>query len=282
MTLISLNVLAVILQSIASLDARFHGYFLAFEIVSVIVFTIEYTLRLWTCIERPEYRQQGPIAGRIRYSLTPMALIDLCAILPFYLGALGGLDLRFLRVVRLIRLLKLTRYSVAMQALLAALRAEADTLGAAFILLSVLFVLAASGIYLLEREMQPEAFGSIPAAMWWAMATLTTVGYGDVVPLTLLGRVFGGCITIIGVGMVALPAGIIASGFSERLRQPQLDYNTLLDIVLDPDIDPTERKRAARLLGDGLQLNRYHRDRLMQTVLAVSSTEQDAAQPPHD
>jgi voltage-gated potassium channel len=273
MTLISLNVLAVILQSVPTLDARFHEYFQAFEIFSVAIFTLEFALRLWVCIERPEYGRRGPMMGRMRYSLTPMALIDLFAILPFYLSALGGLDLRFLRVVRLIRLLKLARYSIAMQALLDALRAEADKLAAGFVLLFVLFVLAASGIHLLERDVQPEAFGSIPDAMWWAMATLTTVGYGDVVPITPWGRVFGGCITLIGVGMVALPAGIIASGFSERLRQP-VDYNALLDIVLDPRAPMAERRRAARSLGDGLQLNRYHQNRLLQLILSESAAAQ--------
>ncbi len=267
MTLISLNVLAVILQSVPAMDARFHDYFQAFEIFSVAVFTFELVVRVWTCVEQPEYRERGPLAGRLRYSLTPMALIDLLAILPFYLSALAGLDLRFLRVVRLIRILKLTRYSTAMQALLAVLQAEADKLTAGFVLLFVLFVLAASGIHLLERDIQPEAFGSIPDAMWWAMATLTTVGYGDVVPVTPMGRVFGGCITIIGVGMVALPAGIIASGFSERLRQPPVDYNALLDTMLNPRAPMAERQQAARAIGEALQLNRYHRDRLLRATL---------------
>jgi voltage-gated potassium channel len=134
--------------------------------------------------------------------------------------------------------------------------------------LAVLFVLASSGIYLIENKVQPEAFGSIPAAMWWAMATLTTVGYGDVVPVTILGKVFGGAITIIGVGMVALPAGIIASGFSEHLREQRTSYDELFGTLLDEQAPPHTRKLAAATLGNTLNLREQTVQRLLQTVSA--------------
>lgn len=243
--LIMLNIVAVVLASVASLGASYATFFWVFEICSVIIFTIEYIVRVWSCIDRPDNQDKRPIMGRIRYMLTPYALIDLFAILPFYLlTLLGQYDLRFLRIVRLLRLLKITRYSKAMQALFGALRAESDSLAAAFFLLFVLFVLASSGIYLIENKVQPDNFGSIPAAMWWAMTTLTTVGYGDVVPMTVWGKIFGGCITIIGVGMVALPAGIIASGFSDHLKQRRSDCNPFFDILFSAS-SSTQRKQAA-------------------------------------
>ncbi|MDX1606018.1 MAG: ion transporter [Candidatus Competibacterales bacterium] len=268
MVLIGLNVVAVTLESVPALDARFHRQFVIFEVFSIAVFTLEYGLRVWSCIDRSDWHDHHPVRGRIRFMLTPFALIDLIAILPFYLGFVVGHDLRFLRVLRLVRLFKLTRYSIAMQALLEALQDEADSLAAALFLLCVLFVLASGGIYLIEHEVQPQEFGSIPAAMWWAMATLTTVGYGDVVPMTALGKFFGGCITVIGVGMVALPAGIIASGFSEHLRRRRQDSNDILQILLDRDAPLADRRLAARVLGRNLQLSRHSRQRLLRAVLA--------------
>ena len=148
-----------------------------------------------------------------------MALIDFIVILPFYIGLFFTVDLRILRVLRLLRIFKLSRYSSAMQMLVQAIKQEHKVLFATFSILLIMMVLAASGMYMIEKELQPEAFGSIPAAMWWAMATLTTVGYGDIIPITAWGRFFGGTITLLGMGMVALPAGILASSFSEQAHQ---------------------------------------------------------------
>ena len=253
--LIALNVVAVILESVPELEMRYRAFFKVFEIVSVVLFSIEYILRVWSYIDRPDVTDKSPFWGRLRYMATPYALIDLIAILPSYLALFVSLDLRFLRVIRLLRLLKFTRYSYAMQALLDALRIEAYSLGAALFLLLILFVLASSGIYLLEHQEQPESFGSIPAAMWWAMATLTTVGYGDVVPATTLGKFFGGCITIIGVGMVALPAGIIASGFADRLQQRRTDFNYLFSVLCNSDSSQQDKTEALAMLGQSLRLN---------------------------
>ncbi len=268
MALIGVNVIALVLQSVPSLAAQHRGRFMAFEWFSVSIFTLEYGLRVWSAIDHPDHTDRHPLRGRFRYMMSPLALIDLAAILPFYAGLLSGLNLSSLLVLRLVRVFKLARYSVATQALLQALRAEAESLAAAFFMLFILFLLASSGIYLIERHAQPQAFGSIPAAMWWAMATLTTVGYGDVVPVTPLGKFFGGCITIIGVGMVALPAGIIASGFSEHLRQRRLDSNDALSILLDREAPLADRRRAARLLGRNLQLSQRNRGRLLRAILA--------------
>jgi voltage-gated potassium channel len=148
-----------------------------------------------------------------------MALVDLVAILPTYLGAFVRVDTRMLRALRLLRIFKLSRHSSSMDLLLTVLRQEAGSILSAMFIMLIVIVLAASGIYAIEREAQPEAFDSIPKAMWWAAVTLTTVGYGDVVPVTVLGKIFGLLITVAGVGMVALPAGILASGFSLELQR---------------------------------------------------------------
>tara|TARA_R110002096_G_scaffold405001_1_gene602922 strand:- start:333 stop:977 length:645 start_codon:yes stop_codon:yes gene_type:complete len=148
-----------------------------------------------------------------------MAMVDLIVILPFYIGLFFTIDLRILRVLRLLRIFKLGRYSSAMQMLVQAFKQEYRILLAAFSILLIMMILAASGIYLIEKDIQPEKFGSIPAAMWWAITTLTTVGYGDVTPITPWGKFFGGTITLLGMGMVALPAGILASSFSEQAHQ---------------------------------------------------------------
>lgn len=215
--LIAVNVVAVILETVGWLYAAYGPWFEALELFSVVVFTIEYIGRLWVCVEDEEYRDHN--LPRLQYAASPLAVIDLVAILPFYLTLFFAIDLRFLRVLRLLRIFKLTRYSSAMTMLLDVIREEANAFFAGFFILIVLLVLAASGMYLVEHDDQPDKFGSIPEAMWWAMATLTTVGYGDVTPITGWGKLFGACVTVIGIGMAALPAGILASGLADHLRR---------------------------------------------------------------
>jgi voltage-gated potassium channel len=191
-----------------------------FEVLSVIVFTVEYLLRLWVAPLAPRF--QGAVWGRVRYALTPLALVDLWAVLPFYLPMLIPLDLRFiraLRVLRLIRVMKIGRYSESIQTLGAVLREQKEQLLAALLILLVLIVISSSLIYFVERDAQPEAFSSIPAAMWWSVATLTTVGYGDIYPVTPVGKVLASVIAVLGIGLFALPAGILGSGFVEKYRE---------------------------------------------------------------
>ncbi|MCC5826414.1 ion transporter [Alkalimonas sp.] len=252
--LIGLNVIALILQSIEALDQQYHHYFLYFELFSITVFTLEYGARIWSIVDAPEYQQQSGTAWqkRWRYIRSPMAIIDLLAILPFYLGFIIELDLRYLRVFRLLRVFKLTRYSRAMQLLMNVFREERFSLFAAFAVLFIIMLVAACAMYSLEKDLQPEHFSSIPQAMWWALVTLTTVGYGDVTPMTDLGKLFGGLITIVGIGMVALPAGILASGFSEQLSRRRQFYQLALDQAykngqLLPDAAPMLEKLRAEL-----------------------------------
>ena len=217
--LIITNVIAVILETVEGLYVAYTEFFTGFELFSVAVFTVEYLVRLWVVVDSPNENYRHPFNGRLRYAVTPMALIDIAAILPFYLSLLIPVDLRFMRVFRLLRLLKLTRYSTALQTLGAVLYDQRRTLGASIFVMLILLVFSSSIIYLVEKDAQPEAFSSIPKAMWWGLATLTTVGYGDVTPATGIGKLFGATIMVLGIGMAALPAGILATGFATEMQK---------------------------------------------------------------
>jgi len=214
--LIVLNVLAVIIASVEAIELAYARFFLAFEVFSVAIFTIEYVLRLWTCTVHSRYSR--PFIGRLKYALNPMVIIDFMSFAPFYIATLP-LDLRFLRILRLLRLLrvlKLGRYSTSMSLVARVFRRKWPDLAASLIVLLVMLVLASSLMYYVERDAQPVAFASIPAAMWWGVATFTTVGYGDVYPQTTLGKLLGSVIAVLGIAFFALPAGILASGFSDE------------------------------------------------------------------
>ncbi len=243
--IISANVLAVVLESVQEFENTFATAFHIFEVLSVAIFSVEYLCRLWVAVESHDYDGDGALMARLKYCITPMAMIDLLSVLPFYLSFLVGIDLRFLRVLRLARIFKLTRYSSAMTTLVKVFRKEAQVFGAALFVLFILMVFSSSMIYLFEHEAQPEAFSDIPKAMWWAVITLTTVGYGDVYPITAMGKLFGSVISVIGIGMVALPAGILASGFSEQLHQSRTEYQHRVHDALEDGI-LTDRE-ASRL-----------------------------------
>lgn len=187
------------------------------------VFTIEYILRLWTCTADDRFR--SPIKGRIRFAATPLALVDLMAILPFYLEIImliRALDLRFiraLRLFRLFRLFKMGRYSEALKTLGNVLKQKKEELFITVFAILILLITASSLMYFVEKDAQPEAFSSILAAMWWGVSTLTTVGYGDIYPITAIGKFLGALIALLGIGMFALPAGILASGFAEEMQK---------------------------------------------------------------
>ena len=243
-TLISLNVLSVIIESVPEIQVAYKGFFDSFEVFSVLIFTIEYVFRVWSITESTESKFRHPIWGRLRFMMTPMQLLDLIVIAPFYLVFFFQVDLRMLRVLRLLRVFRLTRYSSSMGLLLQVLKKEGRNIGAALFVLLLLIIMAASLTYLAEQEAQPEAFGSIPAALWWAVVTMTTIGYGDVVPITVWGRILGAVIGIISVGMVALPAGLLASGFSEALQHRRTTFEQVVgDAMADGVIDSDERVR---------------------------------------
>ena len=216
--LIIANVAAILLDSVPSIHANYRTWLKLFEWFSIGLFTIEYCVRVWAAVEREDGKYGATVKGRIRYMFSPMAMIDLLAILPFYIGFLVPVDLRFMRIFRLFLIFKLTRYHMSMGLLARVVRHEAGPIGAALFVLSTLLIVASSFAYIVEHEAQPDVFASIPDAMWWAIVTMTTVGYGDMVPMTPIGKLLGGVIAVVGLGMVALPAGLLAAGFSEQLH----------------------------------------------------------------
>lgn len=218
LALIAINVLALILETVPPIEAQIGGWLRVIEYVSVALFSVEYVLRVWSSREAPGIT--NPITGRIRFASRPLMLIDLLAIVPAYVPFLG-VDLRFaraLRLMRVFRIMRVARYSAAMQALGRVFlhrRHELILTGSA---LGLVLVISSSALYFTERGVQPDSFGSIPETMWWAVATLTTVGYGDVYPMTNFGRLLGGIVALLGVCVVAIPTAIIGAGFMDELR----------------------------------------------------------------
>ncbi len=215
--IIGLTALAIMLETIEPMADVGRGAFTAFEIVSVAIFTVEYLVRVWSCTEDPAYSH--PLWGRLRFAVQPLAVADLLAIVPFYVPLIVGLDLRFVRVLRLLRLLKIARYSESMSLVGHVLRSRRDVLISTVFVGFILLFFASALMYLVERETQPEGFSSIPAAMWWGVVTLTTVGYGDLYPVTPLGRGLGTFVALLGIGLFAMPAGILGSAFVDELEQ---------------------------------------------------------------
>lgn len=219
LALIFLNVLAVILESVESLERRFHLAFEIFEFFSVAVFSLEYIARVWSCVVLPKYA--NPITGRIQFILHPLSIIDLASVLPFYLSFLA-VDLRVIRMLRLLRIFrvaKLTRYSSVIRLFGRVFKDKKEELALTFMLMLGLIILVSSLMYFAEHEAQPDKFPDIPSAMWWSVVTLTTVGYGDIYPVTTLGKVLAGLSAILGVGMFALPTGILGASFVEEIQK---------------------------------------------------------------
>ena len=282
--LISASVIAVILESMPSVDARYGEALMLFEVVTVAIFSVEYLLRLWSSVELDEHSGKTPLQARLTYMVSFHAVVDLLAILPFYLlvfGAFGTLDMRFLRAIRLLRVLKLTRYSAALNMLFLTFRENGKALGAAFLILVTTMLLAASGMYYFERQAQPVDFGSIPAAMWWAFATLTTVGYGDVTPVTVGGKIFGALITVVGIGMVALPTSILATGYSQQLKVSTAAYKDKADEALDDGILSDDEARDLELLRVDLGLTKHTASQILDSEMIRRSLERESAVCPH-
>jgi len=213
--LIFLNLFAITADTMPRLAARYGHILWRFEAFTIIVFSVEYLLRVWCCTVDPRYRH--PVRGRLRYSLTPLAIIDLLSILPFYLPghAVEYVPLRLLRIVRFVRILKLGHYSESLQLVGIVLRDKKADLASAVLLATICLVISATLLHAAEAHVQPEQFGTLPDCMWWAVITMTTVGYGDVYPKTAVGKLLGGFVAFIGIGMFALPAGILGAGFLE-------------------------------------------------------------------
>lgn len=247
MLLIIANVAATVLESVESIAAAHPVFFAAFETFSVAVFSVEYVLRLWTCTENPAFA--SAITGRARYAVTPLAIVDLLAVLPFYIPFLIPVDLRFIRILRLMRifrLLKLGRHSSALKFVRNAFSKEKEVLAVTAVVLVILVIFSSCLMFYLEHEAQPEAFASIPHTMWWAVETLTTVGYGDIIPVTPAGKLLGSFIAILGIAMFAVPTGILASAFLEEVQAQKGRRNSRSDNSPESTIDLLERLEGLR------------------------------------
>jgi voltage-gated potassium channel len=218
-SLITLNIIALVLETVEPVRRRWSQGFRLFELSSVAIFSIEYILRIWGA--KADIRFAEARFPRLRYAITPLAIMDLLAVLPFYVPIGDGdfRSLRSLRLFRFFRVAKLGRYSRSLQTFGRVFRAKRQDLAVLLFGAGVLLLMASSLMYFAEHEAQPESFSNIPKAMWWGVVTLTTVGYGDIYPITAAGRILGSVVSVLGIGLFALPAGILGAAFVEELRQ---------------------------------------------------------------
>ncbi len=247
-----ISVLAVVMETVASVSYLINIEFVILDTIAVAIFSVEYMMRIYSAVEEPGHR--NPLTGRIKQFTNPSTLIDFLAILPFFLEVLlhHVLDLRFLRIFRLARLLKLTRGSDATGTLFKVIKREWPVMSAAAFVMILLIVLTASLGYLVEHAAQPEKFENIPTAIYWAVITLASVGYGDISPITPIGRAITVVMSLVGIGIFAIPAGLLASAFSDQLHKEReaLKANILRmlgDGVLDPEEMALLRSEAKRL-----------------------------------
>ena len=247
-----ISVLAVVMETVASVTYAISIEFVILDTIAVAIFTLEFMMRIYSSVEEPGHR--NPLTGRIKEFTKPSTFIDFLAILPFFLEVLlrDHLDLRFLRIFRLARLLKLTRGSDATATLFKVIKREWPVMSAAAFIMILLIILTASLGYLVEHAAQPEKFENIPTAIYWAVITLASVGYGDISPITPIGRVITVIMSLLGIGIFAIPAGLLASAFSDQLHKERESLKAnILRMLGDGELDPEEvallRSEAKRL-----------------------------------
>jgi len=236
-----ISVLAVILESVHSVHYMLNMEFLILDAIAVSIFTFEYCLRMYCCVEEPGYKKA--LSGRLKLAKSTSSIIDLLAIAPFFLEVFLHhlIDLRFMRVFRLLRLLKLTRYTGATQSLMKVIAREWPVMAASAFIMLLLVVMTASLGYLFEHEAQPEKFENIPQSIYWAVITLASVGYGDISPVTPAGRAMTIVLALIGIGIFAIPAALLSSAFSDQLKSDrEALVNKLFEMLADGNIDEEE------------------------------------------
>jgi voltage-gated potassium channel len=217
--LVLINIVAVVLESVPHYEAAYGGIFTAIEMVSLVVFTVEYVMRIWVAAEHAPNRDLPPLRARLRYVVSTDGLVDLVSVVPFWLAFVVPSEFRIVLLFRIVRFLKLARYSPALRSLLEVLYSERRALFGCVVILAGATLITASFMHLAERSVQPDKFGTIPDAMWWSIVTLGTIGYGDVVPVTPLGKMIAAATILCGLVMIALPVGIIATAFSEQIHR---------------------------------------------------------------
>jgi len=264
--LILLNVIAVCLESVQNIGNKYEKSFYYFEMFSVFIFGIEYLLRVWSAPAREDLGQGSSIIKRLKYIFSFTGLIDFVAIIPSIITIFGGLDLRWLRVLRLLRLLKISNYSSAIEDFFSAIMADWRSFTAALYLVLVALFLSSALMYIAENESQPDKFSSIPETMWWSLITLTTVGYGDVSPITPFGKIIGAFTAIMGVCTVALLTGIVASAFANQRAQRTAILEAEINQALsDGVISDIEAKKIEKLRKE-LNLSPEHSRSLMKIL----------------
>jgi voltage-gated potassium channel Kch len=266
MVWVVVSVLAVVLESVGSINYILNLEFIILDTIAVAVFTLEYLLRIYTVVESPEHKHA--FFGRFKYARSGSALIDLLAVLPFFLEAFLHhlVDLRFLRVFRLIRLLKLTKYTGSTSSLFTVIKREWPVMSSAVFIMMLLVILTASLGYLFEHEAQPDKFENIPASIYWAVITLASVGYGDIYPVTIAGRAMTMILAVLGIGIFAIPAAILASAFSDQLRiERETLMNELYVMLSDGHLSEEEREMLDRE-AKRLHLNQDEVNRLIDRV----------------
>ena len=285
-----ISVIAVVLESVQSVSYILHVEFVILDSIAVAIFTMEYCMRIYCCVEEPRFNHA--VTGRIKQAKQPSSVIDFLAIVPFFLEVLLHhlIDLRFLRVFRLVRLLKLTRGSHATATLGRVISREWPIIAAAGFIMMLLVVLTASLGYLFEHEAQPEKFDNIPNSIYWAVITLASVGYGDISPITTAGRAMTIVLALIGIGIFAIPAALLSSAFSDELVKERVALkNKIHDILYDGMIDPEEmdfiRTESKRLHLDVSEINlliqQVHKEREEETNFSAMPIHTIAGNPEH-
>jgi voltage-gated potassium channel len=248
--LIVINLVVITLESVPEIEARYTALFMGIEFVSLAVFTVEYGLRMWVAVEHTPYRHSDGWKARLKYAKSPAGVIDLLAVLPFWLAFVLPPEFKILLVFRIIRLLKVARYSPGMRSLLDVLYAERRALFSCLIVLIGVTLVAATIMHIVERHAQPGKFGTIPDAMWWAVVTLGTVGYGDVVPVTQWGRIIAAVTIFASFIMVALPVGIVATAFASEIHRRDfvVTWGMVARVPLFSELNAAEIADIMRLL----------------------------------
>lgn len=248
--LILINLVAVVLESMPAIAARFEHTFNALEYFSLVVFTVEYGFRVWSAVEHGPHRDMPSTRARLKYILSTPGLVDLAAVLPFWLTLALPPDFRFLLVFRMVRFFKIARYSPAMRSLLDVLYRERRALFGCVVMTAGTTLVLAALMYMAEGQVQPDRLGTIPDAMWWAIVTLGTVGYGDVVPVTPLGKLVATAGIFLGVILIALPVGIIATAFSEQIHRRDfvVTWSMIARVPLFAELDAGEIADIMELL----------------------------------
>ena len=257
--LIVLNIAAVCLESVKHIGNEYKVAFNAFEFFSVVIFSIEYVLRVWSAPARNDLGDTTNFIKRMKYIFSFTGLIDFLAIIPSILPYFfGGLDLRWLRVLRLLRLLKISNYSSALEDFFSAIKADWRSFSAALYLMVIALFLSSALMYIAEHDSQPEKFSSIPETMWWGLITLTTVGYGDVSPVTPLGKIIGAFTAIMGVCTVALLTGIVASAFANQRAQKAAILEAEINQALSDGVISDDEAQKIEKLRKELNLSPEH------------------------